>query len=1060
MPKFFIDRPIFAWVLSLLIMLGGVMAITHLPVAQYPSVAPPSIAINANYAGASAETVQDTVTSVIEQQMNGIDHLLYMTSGSSASGQATVTLYFDSGTDPDIAQVQVQNKLQLAIPSLPATVQQQGITVVKSTRNFLMFFTLSTTNADVSDIALGNFISSSVLDPLRRVTGVGEADLFGSQYAMRIWLNPNQLESYKLDANDVINAIQAQNAQVPVGQLGARPSVKGQEINITLQGQSTLNSVKQFEGILLRVNPDGSRVYLRDVARVEMGGETYAMQARVDGRPAAAVGIRLAPSANAVATAKAVHAKVKELSKFFPPGVQADFPYDSSEFVSASIREVVTTLIEAIVMVFLIIFLFLQNFRATFIPTIVIPVALLGTFAVMYALGFSINVLTMFGMVLAVGELVDDAIVVVENVERIMSEEGLGPREATIKAMKQITGALIGISLVLTAVFIPMAFFGGSVGAIYRQFSLTLVSCMLFSIFLAMSLTPALCATLLKPVEKGHHLRKEGFFGWFNRGFLATRKNYEGLLARTLNKTPRYLVAYLAIVAAVCFLYYFLPSSFLPSEDQGYFITSIQLPVGATQQRTRDVIGQVEKYYLSQPEVAGMVDVIGFSFNGAGQNTALAFVHLKDWSERRGAQHHVDAIIGRAFAELGKIKDAIIYPLNPPPIPELGISAGFDFELEDQGGLGHDKLMEARHQLEGLAAANPDIAKNPPMRFQGLEDTPQLKVDIDQAKASALGVSLADLNTALTTYFGSAYINNFVNGNRVQRVIAQLDAPYRMLPQDVSKIYVRNSSGQMVSLASLATLHWIYGSPSLQHYNGFPSLEFQGSAASGKSTGQAMTAMEGLAAKLPAGIGYEWTGQSFEERLSAKKAPLLYALSLIVVFLALAALYENWSIPVAVILVVPLGILGALLGATLRGLPNDVFFKVGLLTIVGLSAKNAILIIEFAKDLQAQGKGLIEATLEAAHLRLRPILMTSLAFILGVSPLALSSGAGSASRHDIGTGVAGGMITATVLAVIFVPVFFVVVRRIFKSQKPSHTMMAPKLAGFEEDEGNNHSAKP
>jgi multidrug efflux pump len=885
--------------------------------------------------------------------------------------------------------------------------------------------------------------------------------MFGSQYAMRIWLNPDQIASYNLGINDIIGAIQSQNAQVPVGQLGARPSVKGQEINITLQGQSSLTSVKQFEDILLRVNPDGSRVYLRDVARVELGGETYAMQARVDGRPAAAVGIRLAPSANAVATAKAVQAKVKELSKFFPMGVRADFPYDSSEFVRASIREVVTTLIEAIVMVFLIIFLFLQNFRATFIPTIVIPVALMGTFAVMYALGFSINVLTMFGMVLAVGELVDDAIVVVENVERIMSEEGLRPREATIKAMKQITGALIGISLVLTAVFIPMAFFGGSVGAIYRQFSLTLVSCMLFSIFLAMSLTPALCASLLKPVEKGHHLRKEGFFGWFNRGFLATRKNYEGLLARTLNKTPRYLVAYLAIIAAVGFLYYRLPSSFLPSEDQGYFITSIQLPVGATQQRTRDVIAQVEKYYLSQTnEVAGMVAVIGFSFNGAGQNTALAFVHLKDWSERRGAQHHVDAIIGRAFAELGQIKDAIIYPLNPPPIPELGISAGFDFELEDQGGLGHDKLMEARHQLEALSAANPDIAKNPPMRFQGLEDTPQLKVDIDQAKASALGVSLADLNTALTTYFGSAYINNFVNGNRVQRVIAQLDAPYRMLPQDVSKVYVRNSSGQMVSLASLATLHWIYGSPSLLHYNGFPSLEFQGSAAPGKSTGQAMTAMEKMAGQLPKGIGYEWTGQSFEERLSAKQAPLLYALSLIVVFLALAALYENWSIPVAVILVVPLGILGALLGATLRGLPNDVFFKVGLLTIVGLSAKNAILIIEFAKDLQAQGKGLIEATLEAAHLRLRPILMTSLAFILGVSPLALSTGAGSASRHDIGTGVVGGMITATVLALIFVPVFFVLVRRIFKSSKPTHTMMAPKPAGFEEDEGNNNSAKP
>jgi multidrug efflux pump len=1056
MPKFFIDRPIFAWVLSLLIMLGGVLAITHLPVAQYPTVAPPSIAINANYAGASAETVQDTVTSVIEQQMNGIDNLLYMSSSSSASGQSTVTLYFNSGTDPDIAQVQVQNKLQLAIPNLPQTVQQQGITVVKSTRNFLMFFALSSTNKDVSDIALGNFISSSVLDPLRRVTGVGEADLFGTEYAMRIWLKPDQLESYNLTADDIIAAIQAQNVQVPVGQLGDRPAVKGQEINITLQGQSTLTTVKQFENILLRVNPDGSRVYLRDVARVELGGASYAMQARVDGRPAAAVGIRLAPSANAVATANAVHARVKELSKFFPAGVRVDFPYDSSEFVRASIQEVVTTLVEAIAMVFLIIFLFLQNFRATFIPTIVIPVALLGTFAVMYALGFSINVLTMFGMVLAVGELVDDAIVVVENVERIMSEEGLSPREATRKAMKQITGALIGISLVLTAVFIPMAFFGGSVGAIYRQFSLAMISCMLFSIFLAMSLTPALCASLLKPVEKGHHLRKQGFFGWFNRGFLATRKNYESFLGRTIIKTPRYLFVYLAIVLAVGWLYVRLPSSFLPDEDQGYFITSIQLPVGATQERTLAVLKQVEGYYLQQPEIAGMVDVAGFSFNGQGQNSALAFVHLKDWSQRHGAQHSVQQVIGRAFMALSQVKDAIIYPINPPPIPELGISSGFDFELEDQAGLGHDQLMQARNQLVAMAATNHDIAQ---LRFQGLEDTPQLKVDIDQAKASALGVSLADLNTALTTCFGSDYINNFVDGNRVQRVIAQLDAPYRMLPQDVSKVFVRNGNGQMVSLSSLVTLHWIYGSPSLQHYNGVPSLELVGSAPPGKSTGQAMTAMENLAQKLPAGFGYEWTGQSFEERLSGKQAPMLYALSLIVVFLALAALYENWSIPVAVILVVPLGIFGALLAATGRGLPNDVFFKVGLLTIVGLSAKNAILIIEFAKDLQAQGKGLVEATLEAAHMRLRPILMTSLAFILGVMPLALSTGAGSASRHDIGTGVAGGMITATVLAILFVPVFFVLVRRMFKSNKPTHTMMAPQ-AGLDDDDENGKQEKP
>jgi multidrug efflux pump len=989
--------------------------------------------------------------------MNGIDNLLYMSSSSSASGQSTVTLFFRAGTDPDMAQVQVQNKLQLAIPSLPQTVQQQGITVVKSTRNFLMIFTLSSTNKDTSTFLLGNYIASSVLDPIRRVTGVGEADLFGTEYAMRIWLNPQKLESYSLGASDVINAIQAQNTEVPVGQLGAAPSVKGQEINITLQGQSTLRTVRQFEDILLRVNPDGSRVYLRDVARVELGGSDYSVQARVDGRPAAAVGIRLAPSANAVATANAIYAKVNELSKFFPPGVRVDYPYDGSEFVRISIQEVVKTLVEAVVMVFLIIFLFLQNFRTTFIPTIVIPVALLGTFAIMYALGFSINVLTMFGMVLAVGELVDDAIVVVENVERIMSEEGLPPREATRKAMGQITGALIGIALVLTAVFIPMAFFGGSVGAIYRQFSLSLVSCMLFSIFLAMSLTPALCASLLKPVEKGHHLRKKGFFGWFNRGFASTRKNYEGIVARMLNKTPRYLFIYLAIVVAVGWLYVRLPSAFLPDEDQGFFMISVQLPVGATLERTVDVLKQVESYILKQPEVAGMVDVAGFSFNGQGQNAAIAFVHLKDWRQRHGSQHTVQAVIGRAFMALGHIRDAIIYPINPPPIHELGIVSGFDFELEDQAGLGHEKLMQARDQLFAMAAKNPNIIQ---LRFQGLEDTPELKVDVDQAKASALGVSLADLNTVLETYFGSDYINNFVNGNRVQRVIAQLDSQYRMLPQDVGNAYVRNNNGQMVSLSSLATVHWIYGSPQLQHFNGLPSLELVGAAPPGKSTGEAMTAMENLAKKLPSGFGYEWTGQSFEERLSAKQAPLLYALSLIVVFLALAALYENWSVPVAVILVVPLGILGALLAANLRGLPNDVFFKVGLLTIVGLSAKNAILIIEFAKNLQAQGKGLIEATLEAAHLRLRPILMTSLAFILGVMPLALSTGAGSASRHDIGTGVAGGMVSATVLAVFLVPVFFVVVRRMFKTQKPSRPLLAPEVGDPDDANENGKQGQP
>ncbi|MGH7994982.1 MAG: efflux RND transporter permease subunit [Opitutaceae bacterium] len=1029
MPRFFIDRPIFAWVLALAIMLAGALAITNLPVAEYPSVAPPSISITATYAGASAATVQDTVTTIIEEQMSGLDHLIYMSSSSSSSGQATITLYFDAGTNPDLAQMQVQNKLQLAVPQLPATVQQQGIVVAKSTRNFLLFFALSSANHRMDAVALGNYISSQVLDPISRVTGVGEADLFGSEYAMRIWLNPDKLEDYGLTTNDVISAVQAQNAEVPMGQLGMQPAVPGQELNVTLQGQSTLVTPAQFGAILLRVNPDGSRVYLRDVARVELAAQDTATEARVDGQPAAAVAIRLAPGANALATADAVRARVAQLAKYFPAGVVVRFPYDSTEFISASIIEVVKTLAEAVVLVFLIIYLFLQNLRTAFIPTIVIPVALLGAFAVMYALGFSINVLTLFGLVLAIGILVDDAIVVTENVERIMSEEGLPPREATIKAMEQITGALIAISLVLTAVFIPMAFFGGSVGAIYRQFSLALIACMAFSIFLAMSLTPALCASLLRPVDKGHSVGKRGPGGWWNRGFAAATRRYDGGVRRVLDRTGRFLLVYLALVGLAVWLFVRLPSAFLPSEDQGYFINSITLPVGATHARTLAVLKQVERYYMSQPEVADVIDVAGFSFNGQAQNAALAFVHLKPWSQRAGPRHSVQAIIRRASLALGRIPGAIIYPLNPPPIPELGVASGFDFELEDQGGLGHAKLMAVKNDLLALAAKNPDIAQ---LQMQGLEDTPELKVTVDKVKAAALGVPLADLNATLTACFGSQYINNFVNGNRVERVIAQLDAPYRMLPKDLGKVYVRSTAGSMVPLSEVVTIRWIYGSPALQHYNGVPALEMIGSTPPGVSLGQAMAAMGTLATRLPKGFGYEWTGQSYEELLSAHQAPLLFGLSILVIFLALAALYENWSIPIAVILVVPLGVLGSLAGASLRGLDDDVFFKVGLLTIIGLSAKNAILIVEFAKDLQARGVGLREATLTAARQRLRPILMTSLAFILGVLPLAVTTGAGAASRHDIGTGVIGGMISATVLAVFLVPAFYFAVRRTFK----------------------------
>ncbi|HTG44808.1 MAG TPA: efflux RND transporter permease subunit [Verrucomicrobiae bacterium] len=1029
----------------MLIMVLGGLAITKLPIAQYPSVAPPSISVTANYAGASAETLQETVTSVIEQQLNGIDNLLYMSSSSDASGLASVTLYFQPGTNPDTAQVQVQNKVQLATPSLPQTVQQQGVVVAKATRNFMMFFTLSTTDDSLDEVALGNYIAANVLDPIRRVTGVGEALMFGSQYAMRIWLNPDRLTSFGLTPADVTAAIQSQNTQVPVGQIGANPAVEGQQLNVIMQGRSTLRTVPEFENILIRMNPDGSRVLMKDVARVALGAQDYGTKARVNGHPSAAVAIKLSPSANALTTAEAVRKKVTELAKFFPPGVRVDVPLDTSTFVRISIEEVVKTLLEAIALVFLVMYLFLQNFRATLIPTIVVPVALLGTFGVMLAAGFSINVLTMFGLVLAIGILVDDAIVVVENVERIMAEEGLSPLEATRKAMDQIIGALIGITLVLTAVFIPMAFFSGSVGTIYRQFSLALVSSMLFSVFLAMSLTPALCATLLKPVQKGHKHEKRGFFGWFNRSFAKSTNKYQGVVARLLKQTVVTMIAFAVIVVAVGLLYMRMPSSFLPAEDQGYFITNIQLPVGATQERTDAVLKQVEEYFLKQPEIESFITVAGFSFNGRGQNSALSFGRLKDWSKRKGRDHTVQAVVGRAFSKFAAIKDAVIFPLNPPAIAELGNSTGFDFQLQDLGGLGHQKLMEARNQLLGFAAKNPNLAA---VRPQGLEDAAQLKIDVDEVKATALGVSLADVNTTLQSSFGSFYVNNFVNGNRVQRVIVQLDAPYRMSPEDIKEIFVRNRSGAMVPLSAFTSLRWIYGSPALQNYNGFPSIEIVGSAPPGKSTGDAMAAMEEIARQLPAGIGFEWTGQSYEERISGSQAPVLYALSLLVVFLCLAALYESWAIPFSVILVVPLGILGALLAATSRALPNDVYFKVGLLTTVGLATKNAILIIEYAKDLQAAGKGLIEATLEAVHLRLRPILMTSFAFILGVMPLVVSSGAGSASQNAIGTGVAGGMLAATVLGIFFVPVFYVVVRRIFKHRPKSHSSeVSAGLAG-------------
>jgi multidrug efflux pump len=1045
MAKFFIDRPIFAWVIAIIIMLAGGLSILKLPIAQYPTVAPPAIEISANYPGADAQTVQDTVTQVIEQNMNGIDNLMYMASSSDSSGSVTLTLTFASGTDADIAQVQVQNKLQLAMPLLPQEVQQQGIKVQKSSSSFLMVAGFVNNNGTMTQEDIADYVASNIQDPISRTTGVGDVQLFGSQYAMRIWMDPNKLTNFALTPVDVINAITVQNNQVAAGQLGGTPPVKGQQLNSSIIAQTRLTSTEEFGKILLKVNPDGSQVRLRDVATIELGGENYSVVARFNGQPAAGLGIKLATGANALDTSKAVKASLDKLKPFFPSGLQVVYPYDTTPFVQISINEVVKTLFEAIVLVFLVMYLFLQNFRATLIPTIAVPVVLLGTFAVIAAFGYSINTLTMFGMVLAIGLLVDDAIVVVENVERVMVEEGLPPKEATKKSMEQIQGALVGIALVLSAVFIPMAFFGGSTGVIYRQFSITIVSAMVLSVIVALILTPALCATLLKPVPKGHHDDKKGFFGWFNRMFESSTNHYTDSVGNILRSTGRYLLIYLLIVVGMALLFIRLPTSFLPEEDQGVFLTMVQLPAGATQERTQKVLDEVTKYYLEKEKanVNSVFAVNGFGFSGQGQNTGIAFVSLKDWSERSGAENKVPAIAGRAMGTFSAIKDAMVFPFNLPAIVELGTATGFDFELIDQANLGHQKLTEARNQLLGMIAEHGDLLVG--VRPNGLEDTPQFKLEIDQEKAEALGVSISDINTTLGSAWGGSYVNDFIDRGRVKKVYVQSQAQYRMLPSDLNNWYVRGSNGQMVPFSSFSTSHWEHGSPRLERYNGLPSMELLGQPAEGKSSGEAMAMMESLAAKLPAGIGYDWTGMSYQERLSGNQAPALYAISLIVVFLCLAALYESWSIPFSVMLVVPLGVIGALLAATFRGLSNDVYFQVGLLTTIGLSAKNAILIVEFAKDLMdKEGKGLVEATLEAVRMRLRPILMTSLAFILGVLPLVISTGAGSGAQNAVGTGVMGGMVTATVLAIFFVPVFFVVVRRRFskKSDDVEHSHTA------------------
>jgi multidrug efflux pump len=1034
MSRYFIDRPIFAWVIAIVIMLAGGLSITRLPVAQYPAIAPPQIAINAMYPGASAQTVQDTVTQVIEQKMNGIDHLRYMGSSSDSAGAVSITLTFDAGTDPNIAQVQVQNKLQLAMPLLPQRVQAQGVQVVKSTRNFMMIVGLVSEDRKMTRYDLSDYLAANVQEPVSRIGGVGEVTLFGSQYAMRIWLDPNRLASFGLTPADVQAAIQAQNAQVSAGQLGGSPAAEGQQLNAAITAQTLLKTPEEFDRILLRSNPDGSEVRLRDVARSEIGTESYEMNGSYNGMPASGLAIRLASGANALNTAEAVKGKIDELSQFFPAGVKAIYPYDTTPFVKISIEEVVKTLAEAILLVFVVMYLFLQNFRATLIPTIAVPVVLLGTFGVLSAFGFSINTLTMFAMVLAIGLLVDDAIVVVENVERIMSSEGLSPREATRKSMDQITGALIGIAMVLSAVFIPMAFFGGSTGVIYRQFSITIVSSMVLSVVVALILTPALCATLLKPVAKGHDAAEGGrfsrFFAWFNRVFDGGSREYHSIVGRLLAKSGRVIVVYALVLAVMGFLFWRLPTAFLPDEDQGILMCMIQLPAGATKARTEAVLRQVERHFLEDQKEAvdSLMTVSGFSFGGRGQNMGLAFVKLRDWDLRTRPDLRAKAVAGKAMGAFSKIRDAMVFAFPPPAVMELGNATGFDFQLQDRGGLGHDRLMAARNQLLGMAAQEPKLMK---VRPNGQEDTPEYRLEIDKARVGSMGLSLADVNNAISTSWGSAYIGDFIDKGRVKKVYLQADAPFRMKPEDLEKWFVRNRDGAMVPFSAFATTRWSYGSPRLERYNGLPSAEILGEPAPGTSSGEAMKIMEELAAKLPAGIGFEWTGLSFEERLTGSQAPALYAISLLVVFLSLAALYESWAVPASVMLVVPLGVVGALVAATVRGLSNDVYFQVGLLTTIGLSAKNAILIVEFAEEQLAHGKGLVEAALEATRLRLRPILMTSLAFILGVLPMVVTKGAGSGAQNAIGTGVMGGMISATFLAILFVPVFFLVVRRAF-----------------------------
>ena len=1034
MPRFFIDRPIFAWVLALVVMLAGALSILRLPVSQYPSIAAPAVGISVSYPGASAQTVQDTVVQVIEQQLNGLDGLRYISSESNSDGSMSINVTFEQGTNPDIAQVQVQNKLQLAMPLLPSEVQQQGIRVAKSVRNFLLIIGLVSEDGSYNRNDLANYIVSNIQDPLARTKGVGDFQVFGAQYAMRIWVDPARLNTYALTPVDVKTAIQTQNVQVAGGQFGGLPALPGQQLSATIIGKTRLQTPEQFENILLKVNADGSQVRLRDVGRVELGGESYSISAEYNGKPATGIAVKLATGANALETAAAIKKTISQLEPFLPPGVKAVVPYDTTPVTSASIEGVVHTLIEAIVLVFLVMYLFLQNFRATLIPTLAVPVVLLGTFGVLAAFGFSINSLTMFAMILAIGLLVDDAIVVVENVERVMHEEGLSPREATRKSMGQIQSALVGIALVLSAVFVPMAFFGGSTGVIYRQFSITIVSAMALSVLVALIFTPALCATLLKPIEKGSHHEKRGFFGWFNRAFNSTVNGYERGVRNVLRFKAPYLLMYLGVVVAMGWMFTRIPTSFLPEEDQGVFYAQVQTPAGSSAERTKVVVDQMRDYLLNEEKdvVKSLFTVTGFNFAGRGQNSGFAFVMLKPWDERTQPGQSVQALVQRAQKRFFGFRDGMVFAFAPPAVMELGNATGFDFYLQDQGGVGHQTLTEARDLFLKQASQNPKLMG---VRPNGLRDEPQFRLLIDDEKARAQGVALSDINNTLSIAWGGSYVNDFIDRGRVKKVYLQGVASARMGPEDLKKWYVRNSAGQMVPFSAFASGEWTYGPPKLSRYNGVEGIQINGMAAPGFSSGEAMAVVEEIARQLPNGIGLSWTGLSYEERLSGSQAPALYAISLLVVFLCLAALYESWSIPFAVMLVVPLGVIGALLATFGRGLANDVYFQIGLLTTIGLSARNAILIVEFARSLYEQGMSITEAAVHACRMRLRPIVMTSLAFILGVVPLAISSGAGAGSKHAIGTGVIGGMFSALVLAIFWIPLFYVVIVKWFGRKK-------------------------